>query len=83
MMQMRIIDVQQLDDLYSLSHPFLTCPETIHHLRQTKVGLACMKGVIDHMMLRHTFFQVMFLMRGLPGSGKSSQGVFVFTLSLD
>jgi hypothetical protein len=38
-----------LDDLYSLSHPFLTCSETIAHLRQTKV---------------------MFLMRGLPGSGR-------------
>ncbi|CAF3566125.1 unnamed protein product [Rotaria sordida] len=49
--QLRIIGIQQLDDFYTLSYPFLTCPETIAHLRQTKV---------------------MFLMRGLPGSGKST-----------
>ncbi|CAF1257518.1 unnamed protein product [Adineta steineri] len=49
--QMRILDVQQLDHMYSLSHPFLTCQETIAHLQKTKV---------------------MFLMRGLPGSGKST-----------
>ncbi|CAF3350356.1 unnamed protein product [Rotaria sp. Silwood1] len=49
--QLRIVGIHQLDDLYSLSHPFLTCPETVAHLRQTKV---------------------MFLMRGLPGSGKST-----------
>ncbi|CAF1278743.1 unnamed protein product, partial [Adineta ricciae] len=47
----RILDIQQLDDLYSLSHPFIKCPNTIAHLRKTKV---------------------MFLMRGLPGSGKST-----------
>ncbi|CAF2510651.1 unnamed protein product [Rotaria sp. Silwood2] len=49
--QLRILGIHQLNDLYTLSHPFLTCPETIAHLRQTKV---------------------MFLMRGLPGSGKST-----------
>ncbi len=47
--KIRVLDIRQLDDLYSLSHPFLTCSETIAHLRQTKV---------------------MFLMRGLPGSGR-------------
>ncbi|CAF5145585.1 unnamed protein product, partial [Rotaria socialis] len=34
--QIRILDILKLDDLYALSHPFLTCPETIAHLRQTK-----------------------------------------------
>jgi hypothetical protein len=57
MMQIRILDVQQLDDLYSLSHPFLTCSETIQHLRQTKVEFACIKRVIDHSVLQRNVFR--------------------------
>lgn len=67
MQQVRILDVQQLDDIYSLSHPCLSCTATIKHLRQTKVRTRVFLRCDISMS-----FQVMFLMRGLPGSGKST-----------
>ncbi|CAF0742086.1 unnamed protein product [Didymodactylos carnosus] len=47
----QVMDIFQLDNLYTKSYPFMTCPQTIDHYRKSKV---------------------MFLMRGLPGSGKST-----------
>ena len=57
MMQVRILDVQQLDDLYSLSHPFLACPDTIQHLRQTKVSLADIEVAIRRALLEYRCFR--------------------------
>ena len=67
-MSIPIINVPQLDNLYSVSHPFLTCGVTIQHVRQTKVIRTQRFDVSS----QSEIFQTMFVMRGLPGSGKST-----------